>query len=241
MIFIFRPGEECKKERARWDGSEMVASGNFWGPRISSGYQGWLQSRNQESEVQPSWQIVLKDKKADSCTAERHWAAQGSGKSFWSLDRSSYPCSVTLGWPQWSVDLLIFSWASLLQYLLLNICRQEEHNIAINPKLNPAVFTGIHPSSLHWFSEKSLSHARGEVEHGARLSNTYSTAWGMLILLTMSFSQMSPIFTRWICWKSKSHCSSQARSHVFQGIYCSVWAAWKTHKNHNPDTENNIV
>lgn len=30
MLFIFRPGEECKEERARWDGAEVVASGNFW-------------------------------------------------------------------------------------------------------------------------------------------------------------------------------------------------------------------
>lgn len=72
MLFIFRTGEECKEERARWDGAEMVASGSSRWPSISSGYQGLLQNRNKESEVQPSWRIVLKYRKVDSCTAERH-------------------------------------------------------------------------------------------------------------------------------------------------------------------------
>lgn len=71
MLFVFRPGEECKEERARWDSTEMVTSGNSWGPGISSVCQGLLQSRNKESEAQFSWRIMLKDKKADSCTAER--------------------------------------------------------------------------------------------------------------------------------------------------------------------------
>lgn len=174
MFFIFTPGEQCKAARTQ-DGAEVVSGGSCRGPSksSSSGYWGLLQGRNKELEMRSSWRIVLKDKRLIPGQL-RNTVAQGSEKSFWSLDRSSHPCPTTLGWPQWSIGLLIFSQASLLQYLLLKSCRQataEEHNAAVSGKSNPAGFTGVHPSALHWFSEMSPSHTRGEVEHGATLSN----------------------------------------------------------------------
>lgn len=129
---------------------------------------------DKELEMRSSWRIVLKDKRLIPVQL-RDTVAQGWEKSFWSLDRSSHTCPTTLGWPQWSTGLLIFSQANLLQYLLLESCRQataEEHNTAVSGKSNPAGFTGVHPTALHWFSEMSPSHTRGEVEHGATLSNT---------------------------------------------------------------------
>lgn len=190
--------------------------------------------------MQPSWQIVLKDKKADSCTAKRH-SSPGireellkSRQELLSLLCHSWVTPVKC----WFANLQLGKLAAVFTVKYLQTIRAQHSN---KSQIKPCRVHRGSSLSFALFFRDELFHARGEVEHGARLSNTYSTAWGMLILLTMSLSQMSPIFMRCICWKSKSHCSSQARSHTFQGIYCSVWSSCKTHKNHHPDTENNIV
>lgn len=74
MLFIFRPGKQYKAPRGTQDGAEVVSSGNCSGltKSISSGYQGLLQEGNKELEMQFLWRIVLKNKRADACAAQRH-------------------------------------------------------------------------------------------------------------------------------------------------------------------------
>lgn len=177
----------------------------------------------------------VKDKMDDSCAAQKH---SGLGITE-ELSKSRQELS----------SLLHHSWVTPVKHKFANFQPQESTAVFTAKNLQASYcwrtqqstkwqIKPCRGSALHCFSEMKPFHTRGEVEHGAK----HSTAWGMLIILAKSFSQMSPIFTWCVCWKSTSCYNNGAGSHfVLQGRYCSIWASWKTHKTHQPDTENNNV